>query len=187
MFRSSVLPSYWFINVTICVNWLPFTTCSRSVKMFWIPLCTAWYWRWKACDVQCVDQERVRPDRWFSRFALVLWVNWVPFPVLATGRASNRQLSPDGFPLGNPALTGLTAEKKFLVHQKWMHTANSADCMHVQYRLPVVSVADSTCRLVLAQAGCGRSGPVQAWRYSPPMSPQQSAAVVNLCIGDYTI
>ena len=64
-----------------------------------------------------------------------------------------------------------------------MHTANSADCMHVQYRLPVVSVTDSTCRLVLAQAGCGRSGPVQAWRYSPPMSPQQSAAVVNLCIG----
>ena len=37
------------------------------------------------------------------------------------------------------------------------------------------TVTDSTCRLALAR--CGRSGPVQAWRYSPPMSPQQSAAV----------
>jgi len=37
------------------------------------------------------------------------------------------------------------------------------------------TVTDSTCRLALAR--CGRSGPVQAWCYSPPMSPQQSAAV----------
>ena len=37
------------------------------------------------------------------------------------------------------------------------------------------TVTDSTCRLALAR--CGRSGLVQAWCYSPPMSPQQSAAV----------
>ena len=37
------------------------------------------------------------------------------------------------------------------------------------------TVTDSTCRLALAR--CVRSGPVQAWCYSPPMSPQQSATV----------
>jgi len=44
---------------------------------------------------------------------------------------------------------------------------------HVQVR--PWTVTDSTFRLALAQ--CGRSGPVQAWRYSPPISPQQSATV----------
>ena len=38
-----------------------------------------------------------------------------------------------------------------------------------------------TCRLALAR--CGRSGPVQAWCYTPPMSPQQSAQyLVDCCV-----
>ena len=37
------------------------------------------------------------------------------------------------------------------------------------------TVRDFTCRFALAR--CGRSGPVQAWCYSPPMSSQQYAAV----------
>jgi len=43
---------------------------------------------------------------------------------------------------------------------------------HAQVRPWTVT---DTCRLALARYG--RSGPVQAWRYSPPMSPQRSAAV----------
>jgi len=38
-----------------------------------------------------------------------------------------------------------------------------------------LTVIDFTCRLALAR--CGRSGPVQARCYRPPVSPQQSAAV----------